>query len=117
MRVDILLLMNTVKHRRLLLATIGIVSLVCAIKAQNPTPNVTSPARLSLMPIPASVQLQPGRLPITSGFTVATKNFSDDRLRTAIARMLKRLEGRTVLTLPAELSTDEAAATLVVQCE
>jgi hexosaminidase len=109
--------MNTVKHRRLLLATIGIVSLVWAINAQNPTPNVISPARLSLMPIPASLQLQPGRLPITSGFTVAVKNFADDRLRSGIARMVRRLEGRTVLTLAADLSTDEAAATLVVQCE
>src|ERR1041385_2100383 len=109
--------MNTVKHRRLLLATIGIVSLVWAINAQNPTPNVISPAQLSLMPKPASVQPQPGRLPITSGFTVAVKNFSDDRLRSGIARMVRRLEGRTVLTLPADLATDEAAATLVVQCE
>src|ERR1041384_1514364 len=112
-----LMLMKTVKHRRILLATIVIGSFVWAINAQNPTPNVISPARLSLMPIPASVQLQPGRLPITSGFTVAVKNFADDRLRTAIARMLRRLEGRTVLTLPADLSTDEATATLVVRCE
>ena len=109
--------MKTVKHRRLLLATIGIANLVWVINAQNATPNLTSPAQLSLMPIPASVQLQPGRLPITSGFTVAIKKYSDDRLRTGIARMVRRLEGRTVLTLPAEVSTDEAAATLVVQCE
>jgi hexosaminidase len=109
--------MKTVKHRRLLLATIGIANLVWVINAQNATSNLTSPAQLSLMPIPASVQLQPGRLPITSGFTVAIKKYSDDRLRTGIARMVRRLEGRTVLTLPAEVSTDEAAATLVVQCE
>jgi len=109
--------MNTFKHRRLLWATIGIVSFVWAINAQNPATNGTSPVKLSLMPIPASVQLQPGRLPITSGFTVAVKNFADDRLRSGIARMLRRLEGRTVLTLPADLAIDEATATLVVQCE
>src|SRR5436189_5126083 len=109
--------MKTVKHRRLLLATIGIVSLVWAINAQNPTPNVTSPAQLSLMPIPASVQLHPGRLPITSGFNVAVKNFADDRLHSGITRMGRRLAGRTVLTLAPDLATDEAAATLVVQCE
>ena len=112
-----MLLMNTFKHRRLLWATIGIVSFVWAINAQNPATNGTSPVKLSLMPIPASVQLQPGRLPITSGFTVAVKNFADDRLRSGIARMLRRLEGRTVLTLPADLAIDEATATLVVQCE
>jgi len=31
--------------------------------------------------------------------------------------MLRRLAGRTVLTLPADLATDEGAAILVVQCE
>src|SRR5205085_2209464 len=117
MRLETLLLMKTFKRRRLLWATIGIVCLAWVITAQNSAPNVTSPPLLSLMPIPASVQLQPGRLPITGNFTVAVKNFSDDRLRFGIARMVKRLEGRTVLTLPAEVSADEVAATLVVQCE
>lgn len=69
------------------------------------------------MPVPLSVQTQTGRLPITANFNVAVKSYSDDRLRAGIARMLKRLAGRTVLTLPAELSTDERTATLLVQCE
>ena len=70
---------------------------------------------LNLMPVPASVQLETGRLPITSGFTVATKGHTDERLRAGILRMTKRLAGRTVLTLPLELGNDENAATLVVQ--
>src|SRR5204862_1120734 len=76
-----------------------------------------APAQMNLMPVPASVQIQSGRLPITSSFKVAVKNYTDDRLRAGIDRMLRRLAGRTVLTLPADLATDEAAATLVVQCE
>ena len=109
--------MKTVKRPRLLWATIGIVSLVSGLNAQNLTRNVISPGQLSLMPMPASLQLQPGRLPITSSFTVAIESFADDRLRAAIARMLRRLEGRTVLTFPTDLSTNEAAATLVIKCE
>ena len=70
---------------------------------------------LNLMPVPASVQLETGRLPITSEFTVATKGHTDERLRAGILRMTKRLAGRTVLTLPLELGNDENAATLVVQ--
>src|SRR5436853_3649081 len=31
--------------------------------------------------------------------------------------MLRRLQGRTVLTFPSELATDESTATLVIQCE
>jgi hexosaminidase len=68
------------------------------------------------MPVPASVQIQTGRLAITSTFSVATKNYTDDRLRAGIARMISRLAGRTVLSLPFDLVADESAATLVVQC-
>jgi hexosaminidase len=45
------------------------------------------------------------------------KGFVDDRLRSAISRMIPRLAGRTVLSLPYELATDESTAGLVVQCE
>jgi hexosaminidase len=63
------------------------------------------------------VKLQPGRLAITNAFTVVTKGYADDRLRGGIARMIRRLAGRTVITLPLDLAVDENAATLVVQCE
>src|SRR2546422_888898 len=87
------------------------------VRAQAPTANAMAPSQLNLLPVPASVQIQPGRLAISSTFNVATKGYSDDRLRAGIVRMLTRLAGRTVLTLPADLATDEGAATLVVQCE
>jgi hexosaminidase len=109
--------MKTAKYVNSLLAAIGIVSSISALYAQTPTANMIAPAQLNLMPVPASMQIQTGRLPITSGFNVAVKNYADDRLRAGIARMLKRLAGRTVLTMPADLLTDESAATLVVQCE
>mgnify|MGYP003694718195 CR=1 FL=1 len=69
------------------------------------------------MPVPASVQMQSARLPITANFNIAVKNYADDRLRNGIARMLNRLAGRTVLSLSTMISSDEATATLVVQCE
>ena len=78
---------------------------------------MSGPTELSLMPVPASVQLQDGRLAITNAFAVATKGFADDRLRGGIDRMTRRLAGRTVITLPLDLATDENSATLVVQCE
>lgn len=68
------------------------------------------------MPVPASIKLQPGRLRITSSFTVMPKGFVDDRLRNGISRMIPRLAGRTVLSLSYDLATDESAAGLVVQC-
>ena len=86
-------------------------------RAQEPAAGVISPARLSLMPVPASVKMQAGRLPITSTFRVATSGYADNRLRAGIGRMITRLAGRTVLSLSNDLAANENAATLVVQCE
>src|SRR5258708_34594481 len=61
--------------------------------------------------------MQAERLPITSSVKVMVKSYADDRLRGGIARMLRRLAGRTVLSLAAEPATDESAATLVIQWE
>ena len=109
--------MKTFKHDRLVLIAIYALSLVLPLRAQVPTVNFATPAQMNLMPVPSSVQIQTGRLPITSSFNVAVKDYTDDRLRAGIDRMLRRLAGRTVLTLPADLATDEGAAVLVVQCE
>src|SRR5256884_9795174 len=109
--------MKTAKLSNLLLIAISTLGLVSSMYGQNPTVNFATPAQMNLMPVPASVQIQTGRLPITSSFNVAVKNYTDDRLRAGIDRMLRRLAGRTVMTLPADLATDEGAATLVIQCE
>ncbi|MDQ2921060.1 MAG: family 20 glycosylhydrolase, partial [Acidobacteriota bacterium] len=99
------------------------VVVICALftslpgRAQEPTASVMSRNRLNLMPVPASVKMQAGRLPVTGTFSVATKGYADDRLRAGIARMITRLAGRTVLSLPYDLAADESVATLVVQCE
>ncbi len=92
-------------------------SIVSPVPAQEPTTTVVAPGQLNLMPVPASVQLQTGRLAITNAFSVATKGYADDRLRGSITRMTRRLAGRTVITLPLDLAVDESTATLVVQCE
>src|SRR5882672_9065957 len=109
--------METVKYSRLLLIATYVLSLTLPLRAQVTAPDIIAPGQLNLMPWPASVQTHTGRLPITGSFNVAVKNYTDDRLRAGIGRMLSRLAGRTVLTLPADLAADEGTATLVVQCE
>jgi hexosaminidase len=86
------------------------------VRAQRSTSTVVTSNQPNLMPVPASVQMQAGRLAITSTFSVATKDYADDRLRAGIGRMISRLAGRTVLSLPFELVADDSVATLVVQC-
>src|SRR6266513_1467010 len=106
--------MTTVEYTRLVLIVTCTLSLASPVRAQGSAP---ASSHLKLMPVPASVRLETGRLAINGSFNVAVKDHTDDRLRAGIARMLTRLAGRTVLTLPAELATDESTAALVVQCE
>jgi|SRR5215510_12284458 len=69
----------------------------------------------SLMPVPASLRFNSGRLAITPSFTIAVKGHSDARLLAAIDRMARRLEARTGLTFARGLAGDGTAATLVIQ--
>lgn len=87
--------------------------LACAstVKAQDALPKHT------LMPAPASVQFNSDRLAIDSSFKVATRGHSDNRLQSAIARFIRRLEGRTVLSLAPGLAPDDQSTSLIVQCD
>jgi hexosaminidase len=71
-------------------------------------------SRLDLMPWPASITIQPGRLALDSTFTWAVAGYSSPRLLRAVSRALRRLEGRTGLILPRSPSADTASPTLVV---
>jgi hexosaminidase len=85
---------------------------VVEISAQQAAPPV------NLMPVPASVKFHAGeRLAVDSSFKVATRGHSDDRLKAAITRFVKRLEGRTVLTLAPGLAVDDQMTQLIVHCD
>jgi hexosaminidase len=95
-----------------------LLSCVLKIGAQTGGANASLVAtRHNLMPVPASVRFNTGRLAITKSFTVAAKGYVDDRLRSGIARAVRRLEGRTVLEFPQGLAADATPATLVVECQ
>ncbi|MBV9923910.1 MAG: family 20 glycosylhydrolase, partial [Acidobacteria bacterium] len=74
-----------------------------------------TPAHHNLMPVPASVRFDQGRLAFDKSFTVAAAGHVDERLRAGVERMLRRLEGRTVVELPRGLSADAASAKLLVE--
>ena len=80
--------------------------------AQQPAPRPHN-----LMPVPASVTFDTDRLAIDESFKVAIRGHSDARLQAAVARFVKRLEGRTVLTLAPGLAPDDQMTTLIVHCE
>jgi hexosaminidase len=70
-----------------------------------------------LMPVPAYVRFNAGRLSITKSFAVGIRGRTDERLQAATARMLRRLEGRTVMEFQRSLAADPATATLVIEAQ
>ena len=69
------------------------------------------------MPVPASVTFNKDRLAVDSNFKVATRGHSDARLQAGIARFMRRLEGRTVLTLAPGLAVDDQMTQLIINCQ
>jgi hexosaminidase len=90
-----------------------IVTCAITISAQQPSPT----PKLNLMPVPASVTFHRERLTVDGNFRVATRGYSDARLQAAIWRFVKRLEGRTVLTLSPTLATDDQTTPLIVNAQ
>src|SRR5215813_6843841 len=75
--------------------------------------------RHNLMPTPAEVRFQSGRLgglAIGKSFSVAIRGHNDQRLESGIDRALRRLEGRIGPELRRGLATDPGTATLVIEC-
>ena len=91
------------------------VVVICAVVVSAQEPK--TPAKLNLMPVPASVKFHDERLAVDANFKVATRGHSDARLQAGIARFVKRLEGRTVLTLAPGLAAGDQMTPLVVQCD
>jgi hexosaminidase len=90
--------------------------LTCAIAVtaqEKPAPE----RKLNLMPVPASVKWQNERLAVDANFKVATRGHSDARLQAGIWRFIKRLEGRTVLTLSPTLGPDDQMTPLIINCQ
>jgi hexosaminidase len=87
-----------------------ILSVVCGSSAQD-----LKKARRNLMPVPANVNWKNGRLPVSKNFTVAVSGKTDERLKQYIFRVLRRLEGRTILEFSRDFSTDAANTHLLIE--
>ncbi len=72
--------------------------------------------RHNLMPTPAEVRFQSGKLAVGPSFTVAVRDHNDRRLEAGINRAMRRLEGRIGAELRRGLAIDAGTATLVIEC-
>ena len=89
-----------------------------ALVAAGPqNPSASEHPALALMPMPASLMLTSDRVAITNAATVALRGVQDARIRAAVNRAMRRLEGRTGLMMQRAFATDANAATIVVDCQ
>ena len=98
---------------RIFLTVIVLFSLIMAADRSH----AENPSSLALMPMPASVQVQAGRLNLDASFSIAVTGYSDARLEAAIERLQKRIAGRTGITLVPGLTKDAGVARLVIGCQ
>lgn len=93
--------------------------LSCVLKAtaQTNVPGAQPATQHHLMPVPASVRFNPGRLSIGKSFNVAARGKVDGRLQSAIERAVRRLEGRTGMEFGRGLSSDADNATLLIETQ
>ncbi len=99
--------MYTSKAKVLLL--MAILATTTMLKAENND--------LNLMPQPAEISVDQGRLAIDGTFRVALTGYQEPRLQAAAARLLERLSRQTGIPLSDQLETDPAKATMVIQCD
>jgi len=102
--------MNKISIKSFLVFTL-ILSAVFSISAQQDLQT----ARRNLMPVPANVAWKNGRLPVTKTFAVAVSGKTDERLKSYISRVMRRLEGRTIFEFSRDLSGDAANAQLLIE--
>lgn len=87
-----------------------ILSAVFTISAQD-----LRTARRNLMPVPANVSWKSAKFRVTKNFTVALTGKTDERLKSYVFRVMRRLEGRTIFEFSREFSNDAANANLLIQ--
>ena len=99
--------------RSRLLTLVAAAALIASrLAAQAPPPQTHF-----LMPLPASINWQSGRLPISNATTVAVMGTADDRLKAATQRMMRRLESRTGFTMSRAFAKDPAAASILIDAK
>jgi len=86
-----------------------------SVRAQEKDAFALQTERRNLMPVPANISWKSGRLPVSKTFTVAVKGQTDERLKSYVFRVMRRMEGRTILEFSRELATDAGGTQLLIE--
>lgn len=73
--------------------------------------------RRNLMPVPASISWKSGRLEVNKNFSISVSGKTDERLKLYISRVMRRLEGRTILEFSRDFSNDSLNSTLSIETQ
>ncbi len=92
----------------------GLICLTLATLSPVAAQNLET-ARRNLMPVPDRTVWGTGRLPITKALTVAFAGQTDERLRNYVFRVMRRIEGRTVLEFARDSSVEASNSILLVE--
>ncbi len=87
-----------------------LVSVLCFVATAQDLRSV----RRELMPVPSFVSWKKGLLPVNKDFSAAVSGSADERLKSYISRVMRRLEGRTMFEFSREMSTDPEKAKLAI---
>jgi hexosaminidase len=91
----------------------GLGLLVLGVLMISPLANAEEESPLHLMPVPASVQIGAGRLPVESSFSVRLTGYTEPRLVRALERFLRQLSRQTAIPLSTKPSTNPNAVLVV----
>ena len=92
----------------------AIFSILHDVPAQEAVASELQTARRNLMPVPASVNWKNGRLPVTKSFNVSVAGVTDERLKAYIFRVMRRMEGRTLIEFSRDLESVPVNAKLFI---
>ena len=102
--------MNSIIKPIILLLTILAAALVVAAGSPSETEH-------SLMPVPKKVSWQAGRFDLKKEFRVSLTGKTDDRIKSYVARTIRRLEGRTVMGFAHNAAAKPQPAQFVIDVE
>jgi hexosaminidase len=91
----------------------GFCLFVMGVLMSSPLVNAQEQAPLYLMPVPASVQIGTGRLPVNSKFSIGLSGFTEPRLDRAVERFLRQLSRQTAIPLAGRPSAPAKAALVI----
>jgi hexosaminidase len=93
-----------------------VLSVASVVRGQQVAASAGIARQHNLMPVPSSIDFLDGRLIFNESFKVGVQGYSDSRLQAGIERFIKRLQGRTGLTLANGLAADSPTATFLIRC-